>query len=64
MGVLAGIGFTMSLFVASLAFPGAAGQQDVAKLGILTASLVSGLVGLLLLRAAAPERGAVRSTTR
>jgi len=46
---LGGIGFTMSLFIAGLAFPNA-GQSDVAKVGILAASLLSGLVGYLLLR--------------
>jgi NhaA family Na+:H+ antiporter len=45
---LGGIGFTMSLFVADLAFdPGP--LLDSAKLGILGASLVAGTVGYLLL---------------
>jgi NhaA family Na+:H+ antiporter len=45
---LAGIGFTMSLFIASLAF----GESDflsLAKVGILIASLISGTVGAVLL---------------
>jgi len=54
---LGGIGFTMSLFVAALAFPGTAGAPllGAAKLGILVASFVAGLVGWLLLRGA-PRR--------
>ncbi len=46
---LAGIGFTMSLFIANLAFDEAA-LLAPAKVGILAASLVSGGVGWLLLR--------------
>lgn len=55
-GWLAGIGFTMSLFIANLAFDDPA-LLAMAKIGILVASLVSGLVGWFLLRgiAAAPE---------
>ncbi len=50
-GSLAGIGFTMSLFIADLAFDAPA-LLDAAKMGILLASLVSGLFGtVLLLRA-------------
>jgi NhaA family Na+:H+ antiporter len=45
---LAGIGFTMSLFVANLAF-GAGPLLGSAKLGILAASVVAGAVGWLLL---------------
>jgi NhaA family Na+:H+ antiporter len=47
-GWLAGIGFTMSLFMASLALTGEA-QLTAAKLGILIASLCSGIVGSVLL---------------
>lgn len=47
--LLAGIGFTMSLFIANLAFPGGAGLAD-AKVGILAASLLSGTVGYVMLR--------------
>jgi len=52
VGVLCGIGFTMSIFIASLAFD-AAHQEMVtlAKLGILTGSVLSAVVGYLLLRA-------------
>jgi NhaA family Na+:H+ antiporter len=50
---LAGIGFTMSLFIASLAFADAA-LLDRAKVGILLASLASGGVGWLILRGAGP----------
>jgi NhaA family Na+:H+ antiporter len=46
---LCGIGFTMSLFIADLAFESAA-QLEAAKAGILCASLLSGLIGWLILR--------------
>jgi NhaA family Na+:H+ antiporter len=46
-GLLAGIGFTMALFIAGLAFEGA--LLDAAKLGILAASVVSAAGGLALL---------------
>jgi len=48
--VLAGIGFTMSLFINELAFESPELRQQ-AKLGILVASVVAGGVGFLLLRA-------------
>ncbi|MGZ8379303.1 MAG: Na+/H+ antiporter NhaA [Gemmatirosa sp.] len=51
-GWLAGIGFTMSLFVAGLAFADPA-VLDIAKLGIFTASIAAGGVGFTLLRRAA-----------
>jgi NhaA family Na+:H+ antiporter len=48
-GWLAGIGFTMALFIANLAFVDAA-QLNAAKIGILTASAVAGMLGWTLLR--------------
>jgi NhaA family Na+:H+ antiporter len=57
---LAGIGFTMSLFIAGLAFADAA-LLDSAKVGILGASVLAGGVGFALLRAGratAPAAGA------
>jgi NhaA family Na+:H+ antiporter len=46
---LAGVGFTMSLFIAALAFPEAA-RLDVAKLGVLAASALAGTIGWIVLR--------------
>jgi Na+:H+ antiporter, NhaA family len=53
-GALAGIGFTMSLFIANLAFDRA--ELQSAKVGILAASLISGFVGMVLLVALSPRR--------
>ncbi|WP_168394342.1 Na+/H+ antiporter NhaA [Erwinia amylovora] len=51
VGVLCGIGFTMSIFIASLAFDGAhEALVTLAKLGILSGSVISALVGYTLLR--------------
>ena len=49
VGVLAGIGFTMSLFIADLAFGSSAGELETAKVGILGASVVAGISGMLIL---------------
>ncbi len=45
---LCGIGFTMSIFIAGLALPDPA-HLDAAKAGILAASLISGVLGYLVL---------------
>jgi len=51
VAVLAGIGFTVSIFVAGLAFEEELGLQNEAKIGILAASLIAaGLGSLALLR--------------
>ncbi|QLC25777.1 Na+/H+ antiporter NhaA [Parasphingopyxis algicola] len=48
--MLCGIGFTMSLFIGGLAFPGNALLIEEAKIGVLLGSAMSGVVGFLLLR--------------
>ncbi|MBO6513942.1 MAG: Na+/H+ antiporter NhaA [Phycisphaerales bacterium] len=45
---LSAIGFTMALFIANLAFADAS-DLDAAKLGVLGASVIAGVVGLLIL---------------
>jgi Na+:H+ antiporter, NhaA family len=49
VGVLAGIGFTVSLFIAELSFA-TDEQASEAKVGILAASLLAGVLGFLVLR--------------
>jgi NhaA family Na+:H+ antiporter len=53
---LTGIGFTMSLFIAGLAFEEAV-ALDSAKIGILVASLISGIGGWILLTRASARSG-------
>jgi NhaA family Na+:H+ antiporter len=48
-GWLGGIGFTMSLFIAALAF-GESSLLDIAKIGVIAASVVAGVTGFALLR--------------
>jgi NhaA family Na+:H+ antiporter len=50
VAIVAGIGFTVALFIATLAFPGDPALLDQAKLGILVGSLAAGLVGAAVLR--------------
>ena len=59
VALLAGIGFTMSLFIGGLAFPGDAALVDKVKLGVLGGSILSGLAGYLVLRFA-PRRRVVQ----
>ena len=54
-GWLAGIGFTMSLFISDLAFSDGS-LVETAKLGILLASLVAGVVGWAIIRGAISPR--------
>jgi len=56
---LGGIGFTMSLFVSNLAFPGHEELINSAKLGIFAASILAALVGWMLIRRLAPAADAV-----
>ena len=50
VALLCGIGFTMSLFIGNLAFPGAAHLIDEVKVGVLLGSIASALAGVWLLR--------------
>ncbi len=49
LSILAGIGFTMSLFIAGLAYGEGTALHGQAKRGILAASLVAGVAGVALL---------------
>ena len=55
VSLIAGIGFTMSLFIGNLAFSDQA-QIDMVKLGVLSGSLVSALLGFVLLRIIPPAQ--------
>lgn len=48
IGLMAGIGFTMSLFISALAFSDREALVDAAKLGIMSGSLIAGLLGTAL----------------
>ena len=50
-GLLAGIGFTMSIFIALLSYKGELEIQEEAKFAILVASAISGFMGYFLLKA-------------
>lgn len=50
VGFLAGIGFTMSIFISLLSFRGNVEIQDEAKFAILAASFISGCIGYCILR--------------
>jgi len=62
LGLVAGIGFTMSLFVAALAFPDAS-HLAAAKLGILLASVLAIVLGLAAGRLLLRPRPASGATT-
>jgi len=50
VALLAGVGFTMAVFISNLAFTDAEILIDSSKIGIMTGSLVSGVSGYLMLR--------------
>ncbi|MEZ5000871.1 MAG: Na+/H+ antiporter NhaA [Bacteroidales bacterium] len=47
---LAGVGFTMSLFIGNLAFIDNPGYLDSSKIGIIAGSLISGIIGYAVLK--------------
>jgi NhaA family Na+:H+ antiporter len=58
LGMLCGIGFTMSLFIASLAFKGHPELAEASVLGVLCASVIAAIAGYLWLRITLPARSA------
>ena len=62
VGCLAGIGFTMSLFVSELAFESESLIAN-AKLGILVASIVSAITGYVVLRIVLPHNPGLADST-
>ncbi|HEX9852910.1 MAG TPA: Na+/H+ antiporter NhaA, partial [Woeseiaceae bacterium] len=61
VSVLCGVGFTMSLFVASLAFESSGTDMHTVfdeRMGIIAGSLASGILGYLVLRRYLPKASA------
>lgn len=56
VALLCGIGFTMSLFIGNLAFPGAQLLIDEVKVGVLAGSTLAALAGILVLRFCASSK--------
>jgi NhaA family Na+:H+ antiporter len=63
VSLLCGIGFTMSLFIGALAFPGDDALVEEAKIGVILGSLASAIAGYLVLRFARPHPDQSRCET-
>ncbi|WP_035700414.1 Na+/H+ antiporter NhaA, partial [Glycomyces tenuis] len=55
IAAVAGIGFTVALFITELAFPGGGQLTDEAKIGVLVGSIIAALVGAGLVALTAPR---------
>ncbi|WP_461602677.1 Na+/H+ antiporter NhaA [Aeromonas rivipollensis] len=63
VSILCGIGFTMSMFIASLAFEhGGLDYGSYSRLGILVGSTLAAVIGFIALRVSLPNREANQST--
>ena len=63
VALLAGIGFTMSLFIGGLAF-GEGAEMNAVRLGVLAASVAAAVAGLFLLRHLARRKPSGLGTQR
>lgn len=61
VSLLAGIGFTMSLFIGTLAFADPEHAAAV-RIGVLAGSILSGILGYAVLRAVLPSQGSAENT--
>ncbi|MNQ39966.1 Na(+)/H(+) antiporter NhaA [compost metagenome] len=62
VAILCGIGFTMSLFVGSLAFePGVSDFAGMDRMGILTGSILAALIGYVVTAMASRKNSALAS---
>ncbi|MCD6180672.1 MAG: Na+/H+ antiporter NhaA [Bacteroidales bacterium] len=57
IALLAGVGFTMSLFIGNLAFTDNNQLLDSAKIGIIIGSIISGILGYIVLRFSLNTKG-------
>ncbi|HEX8583677.1 MAG TPA: Na+/H+ antiporter NhaA [Allosphingosinicella sp.] len=64
VATLCGVGFTMSLFIGALAFPGDPRLVEEAKIGVLLGSFASAVLGFLIIRFAPGEEGAADEEAR
>ena len=67
VGILAGIGFTVSLFIAELAFRNSAMAEiltDEAKIGIFLGSAIAGLIGYWVMRRVTAPRAEEATATK
>ena len=55
VSMLGGIGFTVSIFIATLSFPEGSKLLNDAKLGILLGSIISGILGYVMLKMTLPK---------
>ncbi|MGH8408571.1 MAG: Na+/H+ antiporter NhaA, partial [Pseudomonas sp.] len=62
VAILTGIGFTMSLFVGSLAFvPGSSEYAGMDRMGILTGSILAALIGYAVTAMASRKQALVQA---
>ena len=64
VSLLAGVGFTMSLFIGMLAFPDSPELQDAVKIGVLAGSVLSAVTGAVVLLIARGETAEDRAAAQ